>query len=389
MALIPLSYNARSLLVRRSATLLTVISVGATVAVLAGVLSLQQGFRALFTNAGRDDIAVFLRPGATSEGESIFSRDQADILVKSLPEIAEGEDGRPLASTELYLAVRLRKTDGGETNVPIRGVEPASMTLRGDSFEVLDGHEPTPGEDEVIVGRALTERIQGARRGDVIRINTTPFRVVGIFRSDGPFESEIWGDLDRMAEALERPVYSRVVAVLRPGTDLGALSARLEKDRQVPAKVLSEKEYLSSQTTALSGTLIGLGAFLGIVMGAAAVFTGTNTMLAALSARTHEIGIMIALGFRPFAIFVAFLFESVLLGFLGGIVGCLMVVPLNGIRTGTTNFQTFTEVAFAFRVTPTVLLTAVAFAVALGLVGGTWPALRAARMAAVDALRRH
>jgi putative ABC transport system permease protein len=389
MALIPIGYNARSLFVRWSATLLTVVSVGATVAVLAGVLALQQGFRTLFTNAGREDVAVFLRPGATAEGESFFSRKQAEVLVKSLPEIAEDEEGRPLASPELYLAVRLRKTDGGETNVPIRGVQAASFRIRGDGLRLVDGDRFTSGEDEIIVGRALTERIRGAKRGDVITLNITPFRVVGVFDSDGPFESEIWGDLDRLSEALERPVYSRVIAKLRPGTDPEALSARLEEDRQAPAKVMTEARYLESQSTALSGTLIGLGAFLGFVMGTAAVFTGTNTMLAAIAARTHEIGILISLGFRPVAIFVAFLLESLLLALLGGVVGCLMVIPLNGVRTGTTNFQTFTEVAFAFRVTSPVLMTAVIFAVALGLLGGAWPAWRAARMGAVQALRRH
>ncbi|MEW6742754.1 MAG: ABC transporter permease [Planctomycetota bacterium] len=389
MALVPISYNARSLFVRRSATLLTVVSVGATVAVFAGVLSLQQGFQTLFTTAGRDDVAVFLRPGSTSEGESFFSREQVDVLVKSLPEIAESGDGLPLASAELYLAVRLRKTDGGETNVPIRGVELASFSIRRDSLRITEGRRFEQGADEIVVGRALTERIRGARLGDVIRVNVTPFRVVGIFESDGPFESEIWGDLERVAEALERPVYSRVIAEMRPGTDLGALSARIEQDRQAPAKVQTEKAYLSSQTTALSATLTALGAFLGAVMGAAAVFTGTNTMLAAIAARTHEIGILISLGFRPLAIFAAFLLESLLLGILGGIAGCIMVIPLNGVRTGTTNFQTFTEVAFAFSVTPEVLLEAVLFAMTLGLIGGAWPAWRAARMGAVEALRRH
>jgi putative ABC transport system permease protein len=389
MAWPPFSYHARSLLVRRSATILTVVSIGATVAVLAGVLALQQGFQAIFTTGGREDVVVFLRPGSTSEGESSFSASQADVLVKSLPEIATGPTGLPLAGPELYLAMRLRKTDGGETNVPIRGVRPATFAIRRDGIRIVTGTNFRPGEDEVIVGRPLTERIRGARPGEVILLNTTPFRVVGTFEADGPFASEIWGDLDRMAEALERPVFSRVIASLRPGTDLAALSTRLENDKQAPAKAFSEKAYLASQTTALSGTLIGLGAFLGIIMGTAAVFTGTNTMLAAVSARTHEIGILVSMGFRPGMVFAGFLFESLLLGTLGGIAGCLMILPLNGVQTGTTNFQTFTEVAFAFRVSPSVLLTAVLFAVGLGMVGGAFPAWRAARMTATEALRRH
>jgi putative ABC transport system permease protein len=389
MKLVPLDYNLRSLFVRRSATILTVISVGATVAVLCGVLALQQGFATLFLESGQEDVAVFLRPGSVAEGESIFSPKQTEVLTKSLTEIAEGPDGRPLASAELYLAVRLNKVVGGETNVPIRGVQPATFSLRGDRIRIVEGRKFASGEDEIIVGRPLMERIRGARVGDVIRLNITPFRVVGIFEADGPFDSEIWGDIERMSDALERPVYSRVIAKLRPGTDLDALTKRLEENKEAPAKVLSESEYLESQTTALSGTLIGLGAFLAVIMGSAAVFTGTNTMLATLSARTHEIGILIALGFRPFSIFLSFLFESVVLGTMGGILGAAMVLPLNGLKTGTTNFQTFTEVAFAFRVSPTVLLTAILFAMALGLLGGTWPAWRAARLGAIEALRRH
>jgi putative ABC transport system permease protein len=167
-----------------------------------------------------------------------------------------------------------------------------------------------------------------------------------------------------------------------------ALSERLEAAKDAPAKVQSERAYLASQTEILSMILVFLSGFLGAIMGIAAVFTATNTMLSALAARVHEIGILLATGFRPFPIFLSFLLESLLLGLLGGVVGCLMVLPINGIETGTTNFATFTEVAFAFRVTPTVLAVAVAFSLALGLAGGALPAFRAARMKPTEALRR-
>ncbi len=383
---VPLSYNVRSLMVRRTSTLLTVIGIGATVAVLTGILSLRQGFAQLFEASGREDIAVFMRPGATSEGESAFPRDRVDILVKSTPEIDEGPDGRPLASAETFLAVRMRKLDGGETNIPIRGVQPATFVLRGDDLEI-EGERPTPGSDEVLVGRALTTRVPGARVGEVIVLNTTPFRVVGILDHGGPFASEIWGDADRMMAALERPVFNRVIARMRPGTDMEALSKRLENDKQVPAIVTTEREYLSGQTAFLSNMLLGLGAILGMVMGVGAVFAGVNTMLASVAARTHEIGVLLSIGFRPLSIFLAFVRESLLLGFLGGVIGVLITIPLDGIRTGTTNFQTFTEIAFAFRVTPGILVTAILFAMLLGLVGGAWPAWRAARMDPTEAIR--
>ena len=384
----PLSYHARSLLVRRSSTLLTVIGIGATVAVLAGVLALQQGFATLFQEGGRPDVAVFLRPGANSEGESAFPRERAAILMKELEEIARDAQGAPLASGEVYLAVRRRKLDGGETNVPIRGVQPATFAIAGDALTIVEGRHFTPGSDEVIVGRALTDRIRGCRVGEVLQLNTTPFRVVGVFACPGPFESEIWGDFERMSPALERPEFSRVIARLVPTADVAALAARLEDDKRVPAKVMTERAYLTGQTQALSAVLIFLGSFLGLIMGTAAVFTGINTMMSAVAARSHEIGVLLSIGFRPFGVFVGFMLEAVLLGLMGGALGCVLALPLNGVRTGTTNFQTFTEVAFAFRVTPTVLIVAVLFATLLGALGGAYPAWRAARLRPTEALRR-
>lgn len=386
--LVPVTYNLRSLWVRWSATLLTVCGVGATVAVLSGVLALQQGFETLFSDAGREDLFIFLRPGANNETDSILRREKADRLIKTLPEIRPDENGRPLASMECYLAVRRHKLVGGQTNVPVRGVEPMSFRLYGDDVRIVEGRRFRPGADEVIVGRRLGDRIRNCRLGDVIQLNTTPLKVVGVFESNGPFASEIWGDLDRMQEALERPSPNRVVALLRDGVDPDALAKRLADDKETPAKMLNERDYLAAQTSALSTVLLGLGAFLAVVMGIAAIFTATNTMLASVGARTHEIGILLASGFRPVPIFLSFLLEAATLGLLGGAVGCLFVMPLNGVQTGATNFDTFTEIAFAFRVNAWVLTRAVTFALVLGLVGGAIPAWRAARLSPIDALRR-
>ena len=387
MALVPLSYNLRSLRVRKSSTLLTVISVGATVAIFAGVLSLQQGFETLFTDAGRTDVAIFLRRGALSEGESGIPPHKCEILKKSLPEIAV-VDGVPLASAEIFLAVRRQKVDGGETNVPIRGVEQVTFLIREGEVAIVDGRRFTAGTDEVIVGEKLVGRIQGCEMGETIWLNTTPFLVVGVFSHDGPFASEIWGDLERMADALQRPFYSRVVAVLRPDADFATLTERMSEHKEVPAKVIDERSYYLAQTLVLSGILRGLGYFLAFIMGLAATFTATNTMLAALSSRSHDIGILLSLGFRPFSIFLSFLFEAVVLSLAGGLIGVLVALLVNGVETGTTNSQTFTEIAFAFRVTPNVLYQAVTFSLLLGLLGGAWPAWRAARMKPIEALRR-
>jgi putative ABC transport system permease protein len=386
--LIPFRYNLRSLVVRRAATLLTALGIGSTVAILAGVLALEAGFRTLFVSAGREDVAVFLRPGSTSEGVSLWRRDVADRLIKTLPEIRRDASGQAFAAKECYVAVRRYRIGGGETNVPVRGVEPRSFDVHGDAIRIVAGRRFRPGADEVIVGSKLVDRIRGCAPGDVIQFNTTPLNVVGVFESDGPYASEIWGDLDRMQAALVRPFPNRVVALLEPGADVDAIAKRLESDKEVPAKLMTERAYLAAQTGALSKTLLSLGTILAVVMGLAAVFTATNTMLAAIASRTHEIGILLACGFRPLSVFLAFLGEALVLGLIGGALGCLIVVPLNGLQTGATNFDTFTEVAFAFRVTPDVLVTALLFSLLLGLLGGAAPAWRAARLPPVTALRR-
>lgn len=398
MALVPLSYNLRSLWVRKSATLLTVLGIGATVAVMAGVFALRSGFQSLFTKSGRDDIAVFLRQGSTNEGDSAFTRERADILMKTLDVFEPDAQGRPMVGSETYLAVRLFKNDGGETNVPVRGVGPMTFAIYGDDLKISEGRNFTPGTDEVVVGSKISDRIQNCRVGDTVQFNTTPFRVVGVLEHDGSFSSEIWGDRDRLSEALERPVLNRVIARVKPGTEIGwdgdenkpvsGLALRLDSDEQVPCKVMTERQYLTSQTAALGAVLLILGQVLALIMGVAAVFTATNTMLSAISARTREIGILLSLGFRPWAIFFSFVFESIVIGVLGGLAGCVLALPINGIETGTMNFNTFTEVAFAFRLTPSLLLQAVAFSLVLGFVGGLWPAFRAASTEPTRTMRR-
>lgn len=332
MALVPFRYNLRSLWVRRSSTLLTMCAIGATVAVLAGMLSLQQGFATMFAESGRDDLAIFLRNGATSEGESGMTREQTELIKKETREISLAADGKPLAAAEMYLAVRRRKVTGGETNVAMRGVEPMTFQVHGDALQINAGRIPIPGSDELIIGQDLVERIADCKIGDTLVINVTPFKIVGTFRGKGGYQSEIWGDLDRLGEALQRPVRSRVIAKIAPNTDLAAIEARYSEDKRVQPKVQTERSYLQSQTQVLSITFTVLGIFLSAIMGLAAVFTGTNAMLSLVSSRTHEIGILLSLGFRPFAVFLAFQMEALLLGTLGGILGCLMVLPFRGPR---------------------------------------------------------
>jgi ABC-type antimicrobial peptide transport system permease subunit len=385
---LPLAYTLRNVAVRRSSAALTAFGMAMTVAVFAGVLSLRAGFEQLYKPRGDATIAVYLRPGAMSEGESAIPREQAEILVKERPEIERDADGRPLAAAEVFLAVYMEKLAGGTTNTPLRGVQPASVALQGDRLRLVEGRWLEFGTNEVVVGRPLTTRMQGCQLGGTLMVNMTPFRVVGVFEHPGAEGGEIWGDAERFLDALDRTLFSRVVARVAPGTDFGALTAELEHDQRAPMQVLSEPAYLKEQTTMSGGMLAFLAGLLTLIMGAAAVLGSINTMLASVAARTHEVGVLLAIGYSRFAIFLTFLLESALIGLLGGALGLLIAAPFHGLETGMANWNTFTDVSFSFRLTPELALYSFALAFVLGLVGGTLPALRAASLKPVEAFRQ-
>lgn len=386
--MLPLRYSLRNVAVRRTSAALTVLGIALTVAVFAGVIALRDGFASVFETGGDDEVVVLLRVGSSSEGESVIRRKSAETLIKERPEFARGDDGQPLAAKESFLAVYMETTKGGLTNVPLRGIEPVSLDMyRQAGTELLEGRWLTFGTDEVVVGQPLGERMQGARIGDELVINLTPFKVVGVFRHPGSQNGEVWGDADRMMEALDREFFQRIIARVVPGTDIEAFREELESHPLTPAKLQTETEYLAAQTTMLSGTLQFLAAFLTLIMGALAILTAMNTMLSAVGARTHEIGVLLAVGYGRGSVFLTFLLEAAAIGMLGGLVGVLLVLPFDGIETGLMNFNTFTDVSFAFRVTPTSVATSFTLAFVLGLVGGALPAWRAARLSPVDALR--
>ena len=388
MRLVPLNYPIRSLLVRWQASLLSALGIAMSIAVLCGVFALRGGFEALHAETGADDVLVYLRKGATSEGESGIPLDRVNKY-KAMPEVALDENGQPLAAGETYLALFLAKQDDlGLVNVPIRGVEAASLKIHGNAFRIVEGRALNFGSDEIIVGRPISKRIHNCQLGDTLMINVTPFKVVGIFENDGAYASEIWGDIDRIAAALDRPMRQRVVAKMRAGVDIRKHMAEMEADKRLPSKVMTEKAYFLAQTGFLGNVLTILGVLLGGILGIAAILGAVNTMLAAIGSRTHEVGVLRSLGFGRAAIMISFLIESTLIGLAGGLIGCLLVLPLNGLQTGTMNWKTFTETAFAFRVDAPLLLTAVAISVVLGLVSGLVPAYRASRLKPVVAMRR-
>jgi ABC-type lipoprotein release transport system permease subunit len=387
--MVPWSYPLRNMIVRWQASLFSALGIAMTIAVLCGVFALRNGFAALHSQTALDDAVVYLRMGATSEGESGITVENVEAF-KTRPEVALDAKGAPLAAGESYLALFLEKEDaeGSLVNVPLRGVEAASFAIQGDLLRIVEGRNLTFGSDEIIVGRPLVGRIRGCRLGEDLVVNTTPFRVVGIFEHSGVYRGEIWGDVERMAAALERPVRQRVIAKVKPGTDIALLTKTLESDKRLPSQAQSEQSYFESQTSMLDGVLGILGNLLAGILGIAAVLGAANTMLAAVGARTHEVGVLRSLGFGRMAILLSFLVEAALIGLAGGLIGALIVLPLDGLQTGTMNWNTFTETAFSFRVDAKLLLTAITIAVTLGLVGGFIPAWRASRLEPVDAMRR-
>jgi ABC-type lipoprotein release transport system permease subunit len=386
--LVPLRYPLRSLAVRWYPSLFSAAGIALTVAVLGAVLALRDGFRTVLADTGRDDVWIYLRPGAQSESESVVRHPSETSLLKVRPEVARDETGAPLAAAESVSGVKFRRTDGsGMVLVTVRGIEPASLAVHGSRFRVVEGRLPRFGTDEVVAGRPLAARIAGCRPGETLWVNVTPFTVVGLFEHDGAYASEVWGDAERIGSAMQRPTRQRLVARVNPGADVAAVARELEADRRTPVALTTERAYFRAQTSRLGDTLLFLATVMTAFMGAAAALGAVNTMLASVGSRTREVGILISLGYRSRAVFLSFLVEAGAIGLAGGLLGVALVVPLNGMQTDVVNWNTLTEVAFAFRVTPPLVAKAVLLAAFLGLAGGALPAWRASRMAPTAALR--
>ena len=385
----PWIYPWRSLWVRWPATLFSAFGIAMTVAVLCGVFAIREGFGKLLAASGSEAIVLYRRPGAQSEGESGIALDKVQRLTKGRPEIRLDEDGRPLAAGESYLALYLELLDQGgrKANVPLRGVEEMSFRVYGQPFRIVEGRRFTFGADEVVVGLPVSTQVADCRVGDTLVVNTTPFRIVGTFEHVGAYRSEIWGDVERVTAALGNPLRQRVVARLADGWTAERVAASLEGHRELALTVQSERAYFATQTRELSDVLRGLGVFLTVVLGLAAVLGAANTMLASVGARSREVGMLRAMGFKRGAILLSFLLEAGLIGLMGGLLGCVLVLPLDGIETGTLNWSTLTYVAFSFHVSVGLLGTAVLLAVTMGVLGGLLPAWRASRLRPITALR--
>lgn len=390
MLSIPLKYNVRNLFVRKVTTSLTVLGIALVVAVFLCVMALGEGLATVFTASGSEKNVLVLRQNSQSELQSGISRDQAP-LVKALPGIEKDADGKPLVSAELVVVLNLDKRDGGSSNVTLRGVEEKAMALRP-GMRITEGRPFVPGTSEVVVARSVARRFQGTGIGQEIRFGAYRWTVVGHFDAGGTApDSEIWTDTEGMANTFQRGGYSSILARTTDRAARDQLVAALAGDARLALDGKVERAYYDEQT-ATAAPIRFLGFFVGVVMAIGACFGAMNTMYAAVSARTREIATLRALGFSRLSILVSFVLESIALAFLGGLAGCalaflLVKLALSGV-TGTTNFATFAEVVFAFRLTPALLATGIVFSLVMGFFGGLFPAGRAAFTKITAALRQ-
>jgi len=385
---LPIVYNLRSVRARWVSTIVAVLGIAGTVGVFVAMLSLARGFKATLVASGSKDNAVIRRAGATGEMDSVITLEQLRVI-EDAPGIAR-RDGRPILSPEVVVvaAFPLRST-GTDANVEVRGVAPDVLEVRR-NVRITAGRFFAPGLPELVVGKNASRAYAGVDLGSTVRFGGGSWQVVGTFDAGGSaFDSEIWCDGRVLDQVYKRPVniFQSVTARLSSPASLAEVKDTLSTDPRMTVQVDREIDFYEKQSRAITTLITVLGSMVAGIMGIGAVFGALNTMYSAVAERSREIATMRAIGFGAGSIVVSFVFESLVIALVGGVLGCLAVLPLNGLTTGTLNWQTFSHLAFAFRVTPGLLAMGIAFALAMGLVGGIPPAVRAARAPVARALR--
>ena len=385
---LPIGYNVRSLGQRWKVTLLAVLGIAMVVAVFVTLLSMEAGFRISLRSTGSPLNGIVTQRGSQSELTSWMNIGDANVI-KVDPRVARNSEDQPMASCEVVvLTIRPKRTDNQPANITFRGVSPMAFQVRN-NVKVVEGRTFTPGLFEVIAGKKIADRVTGLDIGSTINIQKKEWKVVGHFVAEGSsFESEIWGDYDAMGPAIGRNggCESLTLRLQDPKT-LAAFDKELRANPRVQLQIDSEPKYYENLAGSTAKALLYLAYFVSVVMGIGAVFGAMNTMYAIVSQRTREIGTLRALGFSRFSILFSFVVESMLLAGIGGVLGCLLALPMNGFTTATGQTNSFSELAFAFRITPNIVMIGIGFAVLMGLVGGLLPAFRAARLPITTALR--
>lgn len=384
---VPVAYIARNLWARRLTTALTAGGLALVVFVFATVLMLDAGLKRTLVATGEYDNFVAIRKGAETEIQSGVSRLQANVI-ESNPAVATGADGRPLVSKETVVLVSLKKRGAEKpSNVIIRGVSQSALALRP-QVKLASGRLFAPGSTEIVVGSAIARAYQGTQPGDTLQFAQRGWTVVGVFDAAGSgFDSEVWGDADQLMQAFRRVAYSSMAARLASSEAFARLRADIEADPRLTVEVKREQTFYSDQSRALSKFITILGLTLTAIFSIGAMIGAMITMYASVSNRVAEIGTLRALGFRRRNVLAAFLLESLLLGLVGGLAGLGVAALMQFASFTTTNFQTFADLSFSFVLTPAIAVQTLVFAVAMGLVGGFLPSVRAARLQIVDALR--
>jgi len=383
---IPFVYNLRSIVQRPVSTAMTALGIALVVAVFVAMLALAGGFRATLAKSGSDDNMIVLRRGADSEMSSGISREDAR-LIASFPQVAVDATGHPLASPEVFVTINIPRAVGeGENNVVARGVSDDAFAVR--RIHITAGRRFRSGQSEIIIGDKIVPRFAHTAIGDTLRFANRDWIVVGHFAAGGSaLESEIWGENEQFMPVFRGDVFQTVALRLKNPADWQDAKRALENDQRLTVQAERESDFYRDQSSILTKVLTALAFMITSVMAVGAVFGAINTMYAAVASRTPEIAVLLTLGFKPRSVLASFLAESAAIAFIGGVLGGLMALPINGIVTSTTNWNSFSEVAFAFRVTPQLLLWGVAFAVVMGVLGGFFPARRASRVPVVQAIR--
>lgn len=380
--------NLRNIPNRLGSSLVIVVGIAGVVAVLVALLSMVQGFAATFKATGRMDRAMIVSAGVTSELSSAVGRDVIP-LIEQATGIARDADGRPLASAELMVITELRRggAGGGDVNVAMRGVEPAGFTIRPE-LKLVDGRMFKSGLREVIAGKGAKVQFDGVSVGSKLEFRASEWTVVGIFESGGDaHESELWTDADTARSAFGRSGASSILAKLNNQSDLPVLDQALKGDPRIQVDVQAEQKYFSAQSQDTTDRIGFLAVVVAVIMAIGALFGALNTMYSAVSSRQVEIATLRAIGFGGLPMVVSVLVEALLLALVGGALGAAIAWLLfNGMSVSTLG-QNFTQVAFNFRVTPSLLAGGLIWALAIGTVGGLFPAIRAARLPVTDALR--
>jgi len=384
---VPFSYVFRNLWTRKLTTMLTAGGMGLVVFVFAAVLMLDAGLKQTMVSTGSYDNVVFIRKAAETEIQSGVSREQAS-LIESLPQVARDRDGNPMASKESVVLISLTKRGQDKaSNIVTRGLPPMGLTLRP-QVKIVQGRMFRPGSSEIVVGRNVFEEFEGVAIGQTLRFAQRDWLVVGTFDAGkSAFDSEVWGDCEQLMQAFRRTGYSSTIAKLADSNSFDSLTKAVAAEIRFTVEGKREQLFYEDQSRALSMFISILGTVLSVIFSLGAMIGAAITMYSAVAMRTAEIGTLRALGFRRPSILAAFLTESLLLSLVGGVAGLIFASFLQVITISTLNFQSFSQLAFGFVLTPKIIVQTLIFSLIMGFVGGFLPAFKASRMKIVDSLR--